>query len=487
MGVMRALQPELTSMQTMRNSAGGIRSYAAKVPGIRLRPGTEPRILGLLFAGGPANVEGAIVEPMVRIAAENGAVVFGFEDGFKGLLDGGRGVFLNPYFAQGLSRVGGGIIGTDRLNPTSEQRKTIAQMLKEWGIFCLNDGGGDDTQSTSKKLSDDGANIIGLAKTVDDDLPETQTYGFITAYSVIGGILNTYDNEAVTTNSTAIAQIMGRKSGSLTLKSSQIGGVTRSYIGEEFSQRGLAQLVSACARGEWLAQAILRDIANIVRIGGNIKSADWITGNIGSVPESDIHLDPVALTEQITGIIAQRKEEGRRDNLFTLAEGIAEKLPYKVTQADEQGYPLKAIVPIFGKEKDIEFDEHHNPRLGPLKIGDDINDQVRIATGKQNRATGLAEKGKTIFNSFTYEARCVDVPNPADVLIANAMARQAVTGALAGRFGFMSGFQNGRAIAVDFRDIPFDPTTGKIIPRVVDLSSPAYFDAKSIRRIFAEK
>ncbi|MFA5103705.1 MAG: 6-phosphofructokinase [Candidatus Margulisiibacteriota bacterium] len=484
MGVIYSLKPFLTSLDALSVSAGGIKARLREIPALRLRPGQEPRLMGLLFAGGPANVEGGVVEPIVKIAAENGVAVFGFEDGFKGLLDGGKGVLLNPYAVHNFSRQGGGILGTDRLNPDGQKREWIADKFRQWNIEILHGGGGDDTQSSLKRMANLGLKMIGVAKTVDWDLPLTETYGFITAWATIGRILDSYSNETVLTNTNALAQIMGRRSGALTLASSQMSGATRSYIGEEFTQKGLFELVGAVELGDLFAYNVLCDLAAINLIDGQTRTPEWIKTNIASVDAAAVHVNLVALLNQMIGIMSSRKGRGLHDNLFAVAEGIAERLPTVVTEKQPgTDLPIEAVVEIFGKRIPVEYDEHHNPRLGPIKIGDGLKEQLVAKF-----TTNPKKPAKWIFNqNLTYEGRCVTTPEQADVRIGQTMAIRAITEAIHGRHGFLSGYRACESVMIPFDDLPTDPVTGKIIPRVVDLGSSFYLGAKQLEWLLANQ
>ncbi len=481
MSVRIALKTYLQRMDVLSTSNQVLRAHLASLPGPRISESARPKIAGIYHAGGPANTFNAVTVSLVSDLNHQGYHVFGFEDGCAGLLDGGRGVFLNEFNTQELQNRGGGLIGTDRLKPTDKDIEWIKEAVtKRWGLACLIAAGGDDTQSTANRLHLGGVPIIGIGKTVDDDLPLTDiTYGHSTAYGIIGNELETLRNESIETNSNFLAEVMGRKSGALTMRASGIGHVTKSYMGEEFTQKGLSQLAEAARRGNFTAINVLFELADVVSIDGEIKNLEWIMKNIDAVDPETVFLDLTALSAQIHRMITERKSENKRHNVFAVAEGIAERLPSEIVEMDPEGLPIIGHVKIFDGVKTVTYDEHSNPRLGPLKVGAALAERLALLTGKEKK--GIFEPGKFPYMSYTYNARCVSNPLSDDVGLSMQLGYCAAEHVVHSRFGNMIGFRNRQAIGIPFSELPVDPKTKKIIPRCIDLGTSEYLGIKEMQ------
>src|SRR5581483_891410 len=143
--------------------------------------------VGVLTGGGDCPGLNAVIRAVVRKGS------FHYHDEFVGFLEGWRGlmedksVVLDLAAIAGILPRGGTILRTSRTNPAKKQDglDTCIATLKAHGIEALVAIGGDDTLSVAKKLSDRGVNVVGVPKTIDNDLAGTDyTFGFDTAVNI---------------------------------------------------------------------------------------------------------------------------------------------------------------------------------------------------------------------------------------------------------------------------------------------------------------
>ncbi len=190
---------------------------------------------GILTSGGDAPGLNAAIRGVARTAIdEYGMKVIGIEDGFRGLIEG-RYRDLDSKDFSGILTVGGTILGTSRekpfkkpsVNPTTGLLpvESIKKNYKEMGLDALVVLGGNGTNTTGKLLHEEGLNIIGLPKTIDNDLVETDvTFGFHTAVDIATEAIDRLHSTAHSHNRVMIIEVMGHKAGWLGLYAGVAGG-----------------------------------------------------------------------------------------------------------------------------------------------------------------------------------------------------------------------------------------------------------------------
>ena len=143
--------------------------------------------IGMLTGGGDCPGLNAVIRAVVRKGT------FHYDDEFVGFVEGWRGLLEDKTMELGLSSVGGilprggTILRTSRTNPakSADGLKRCADNLKKHGCDALIAIGGDDTLSVAKKLFDKGVKVVGVPKTIDNDLSGTDfTFGFDTAVNM---------------------------------------------------------------------------------------------------------------------------------------------------------------------------------------------------------------------------------------------------------------------------------------------------------------
>ncbi|WAC65557.1 ATP-dependent 6-phosphofructokinase [Agrococcus sp. SL85] len=144
--------------------------------------------VGILTSGGDCPGLNAVIRAAVLTGMKHHGLEFvGIRDGYRGLVDGDVRV-LNRSAVRGISRIGGTILGTSRTNPYEGDAgggANVAKTLDRLGIDAVMAIGGEGTLAAAKRLADEGIPIVGVPKTIDNDLAATDyTFGFDTAVQI---------------------------------------------------------------------------------------------------------------------------------------------------------------------------------------------------------------------------------------------------------------------------------------------------------------
>ncbi|MCD1655746.1 6-phosphofructokinase [Treponema zuelzerae] len=193
------------------------------------------KICGILTSGGDAPGLNAAIRGVCRTAIDiYGMKVIGFEHGYRGLIENKSRV-LNPSEFSGILAQGGTILGTSREKPFKDKNwcegtgpcavEMIIDTYKKNKLDCLVTLGGNGTNTTASLLAKEGLNVIGLPKTIDNDIVETDiTFGFHTALTVATDAIDRLHSTASSHNRVMVIEVMGHKAGWLSLYSGVAGG-----------------------------------------------------------------------------------------------------------------------------------------------------------------------------------------------------------------------------------------------------------------------
>ena len=202
--------------------------------------------VGILINGGDAPGLNAVIRAITRTAERNNVECYGFIDGFNGLLNNNYIRLDKQIVTSGILHKGGAIIGSS-LNANVFNYKVIengkvvykdlseqcVQNLRDDQIDCLFTLGGDSTQKSARDFSLRGINVIGVPKTIDNDVACTDvTFGFNTAVSVATEALDRLHTTAETHNRIMVLEVMGRYAGWITLESAIAGGADVALLPE---------------------------------------------------------------------------------------------------------------------------------------------------------------------------------------------------------------------------------------------------------------
>lgn len=205
--------------------------------------------IGVLTGGGDCPGLNAAIRGVVYRALAKGHTVEGFLDGWKGLLDG-RTIPVDRAKVQGLIGKGGTFLGSSRTNPfkSEEGTKKVLSTLESLHVDALVAIGGDDTLTAGRELFRRGGKVVGVPKTMDNDVNATDwTFGFDSASSVAVEALERLRDTADSHHRVIVLEVMGRHAGWVALATGLAGGADYTLLPEEPFQE--AALVEAVRRG----------------------------------------------------------------------------------------------------------------------------------------------------------------------------------------------------------------------------------------------
>jgi 6-phosphofructokinase 1 len=162
--------------------------------------------------------------------------VWGIREGWAGLLGEGNAHVLTDAEIGGILHLGGTILGSSRTNPArdEEEMRQVEANLRARGIEALVTIGGDDTLSVSAKLAQRGFAVVGVPKTIDNDVPHTDyCIGFDSAADIVGEALDRLHTTAEAHRRVMVVEVMGRDAGWLALTGGVGGGADLIIIPEE--------------------------------------------------------------------------------------------------------------------------------------------------------------------------------------------------------------------------------------------------------------
>ena len=192
------------------------------------------RKIGVLTGGGDCPGLNAVIRAVVRSSIRYEWEIIGIRDGWKGLIDGDIEL-LTDYAVSGILPKGGTILGTSRTNPykNPENIQKLRDNLKRFGIDGIVAIGGDDTLGVALKLHEEGIPVVGVPKTIDNDLNGTDyTFGFDTAISIVTDAIDRLHTTAESHRRVIVVEVMGRHAGWIATMSGIAGGADDILIPE---------------------------------------------------------------------------------------------------------------------------------------------------------------------------------------------------------------------------------------------------------------
>ena len=242
--------------------------------------------IGVLTGGGDCPGLNAVIRAVARKGIDAyGHQLIGFRDGWRGVLEGSF-IELDHEAIRGILPRGGTILGSSRTNPYRREDggDRVRATLKDFNLDGLIAIGGDDTLGVANRLHEEGVNVVGVPKTIDNDLGATDvTFGFDTALHVATEAIDRLHTTAESHNRILVVEVMGRNAGWIALHSGIAGG----------------------------ADVIL-------------------------IPEVPFDID------QVCRLISRRHSRGRYFSIVVAAEGATPKegtMTYADAEADEFGHP----------------------------------------------------------------------------------------------------------------------------------------------------
>ncbi|MGN6177499.1 MAG: 6-phosphofructokinase [Streptosporangiaceae bacterium] len=197
--------------------------------------------VGVLTGGGDCPGLNAVIRALVRRGTQEYGYEFtGFRDGWRGPLEGDT-IPLDVQAVRGILPRGGTILGTSRTNPLAESAssggRSGAQRIKDnlagLGVDALVTIGGEDTLGVATALYEQGVAVVGVPKTIDNDLSATDyTFGFDTAVNIAMEAIDRLHTTAESHHRALIVEVMGRHAGWIALHAGLAGGANVILIPE---------------------------------------------------------------------------------------------------------------------------------------------------------------------------------------------------------------------------------------------------------------
>jgi 6-phosphofructokinase 1 len=206
---------------------------------VKRAPAEPVKRVCILTAGGDAPGLNAVLRAFVKTSDRLGLDVFGSEDGFEGLIHPGRLPRMTRDTVRGILPKGGSVLGcSNRANPFSypthdargrekliDVSGEVMERLKSHAIDVLVLVGGDGTMHHAKSLADRGVRVIGVPKTIDNDLAATDyTFGFDTALGTATWAIDALHATAESHDRVMVVEVMGRYAGWIALCAGIAGG-----------------------------------------------------------------------------------------------------------------------------------------------------------------------------------------------------------------------------------------------------------------------
>lgn len=192
-------------------------------------------VIGVLTAGGDCPGLNAVIRAVTaRVVEHPDSEVVGIKNGWEGLMEGDT-VPLDRDSVRGILTRGGTILGTSRMDPYvhGDGYQSCAKTIKRNGIDSLVVIGGDGTLRSALKLSQEGLPVIGVPKTIDNDIAGTDTtFGFNTAVQIATDAIDRLASTAESHNRVIVVEVMGRTKGWIATYAGIAGGADAILIPE---------------------------------------------------------------------------------------------------------------------------------------------------------------------------------------------------------------------------------------------------------------
>jgi phosphofructokinase-like protein len=308
--------------------------------------------IGILTAGGDCPGINAAIRGVGKTAIlEYGMEVVGISSGFRGLI-AKESVCLHEDMLSGILTTGGTILGTSREkpfkktsdDPSQDKPSLIRKNFAEMGLDVLVCIGGNGTMKTAYRLNEDGFPVIGIPKTIDNDVWGTdRSFGFDSALSIATEALDRLQTTANSHGRTMVMEVMGHNAGWLALESGIAGGadvilipeipfdvnvVTR-FIGERYKRNKPSSIV-VVAEGIAYPEksgftSAAHYIARTITETTGIETRETVLGYIqrGGVPTAS---DRILATEFGTQAV-QYAAEGKTGVMVRLSCGVIGAIP----------------------------------------------------------------------------------------------------------------------------------------------------------------
>lgn len=193
------------------------------------------RRIGVLTGGGDCPGLNSVIRAIVRKADAQGIEVLGLRNGWKGMI-GGLSQPLDLLSVSGILPKGGTILGTSRTNPYKKPQdvEAVRKNFERFQLDALVAIGGEDTLGVAARLAREGLPVVGVPKTIDNDLAETDyTFGFDTAVNIAMESIDRLHSTAESHDRIMVVEVMGRHAGWIAVHAGIAGGADVILVPEQ--------------------------------------------------------------------------------------------------------------------------------------------------------------------------------------------------------------------------------------------------------------
>ena len=184
--------------------------------------------IAILTGGGDCPGLNAVIRAVVRRGEQHGLEVMGVREGWRGLLDPPQHFLLTREATSGILHLGGTILGTSRTNPFKKPpggAEMVVKNLRSLDVGAVIAIGGEDTLGVATRLSAMGVKMVGVPKTIDNDLSGTDlTFGFDTAVGIATEAIDRLHSTAESHKRVIVCEVMGRHAGWIATHAGLAGG-----------------------------------------------------------------------------------------------------------------------------------------------------------------------------------------------------------------------------------------------------------------------
>jgi 6-phosphofructokinase 1 len=252
--------------------------------------------VGVLTGGGDCPGLNAVIRAVVRKGVGvYGYDFIGFRDGWRGPLEG-NGSALDVKSVRGILPRGGTILNSSRTNPLNVEGgvQLIKDNLRNFRVEALIAIGGEDTLGVATKLNEQGLQVVGVPKTIDNDLEATATtFGFDSAVAVVMDALDRVHTTATSHRRVMVVEVMGRHAGWIALHGGIAGGADIILIPEiPFDYDKIASAVKAREAAGYLGTVVV--VAEGARpkhgqqVKRDVEGGEFRLGGIGEIVAHEI-------------------------------------------------------------------------------------------------------------------------------------------------------------------------------------------------------
>jgi 6-phosphofructokinase 1 len=255
--------------------------------------------VGILTGGGDCPGLNAVIRAVVKKGEKLGHTLYGIRNGWRGLIDG-QIEPLTSYSVAGILQKGGTILGTSRTNPAkdTERLQRCKDNYRRYGLEALIAIGGEDTLGAGARLAQEGFQVVGVPKTIDNDLPGTdQTFGFDTCINIVTEAIDRMHSTAESHQRVMVVEVMGRNTGWIATASGLAGGADFIIVPERpYDIRELCDVIQKRhARGKKFSIIVVAEGARALGSNGQELQDDRVDefghthlGGIGAKVAKDI-------------------------------------------------------------------------------------------------------------------------------------------------------------------------------------------------------